>query len=66
MFVAGIDGRATYCVTAFVSNSGALVQKAVRIPNANPDRLVSLLEQYRPLEVVVETCPAWPWLFDLL
>ena len=23
-------------------------------------------QQYQPLEVVVETSPAWPWLFDRL
>ena len=66
MFVAGIDGHATYSVIAIVSNSGELVHKPARIPNADSDRLVGLLEEHRPVEVVVETCPAWPWLFDLL
>jgi len=66
MFVAGIDGHSTYSVIAIVSNSGELVHKPARIPNADSDRLVGLLEKHRPVEVVVETCPAWPWLFDLL
>jgi transposase len=66
MFVAGIDGHATYSVIAIVSRSGELVHQPARIPNSKPDRLVELLEKHRPVEVVVETCPAWPWLFDLL
>lgn len=64
MFVAGIDAHATYSVIAIVSNTGQLVQAPIRIKNTEEDRLVELLEPYRPLEVVVETSPAWPWLFD--
>ena len=66
MFVAGIDAHATYSVIAIVSNTGQLVQAPIRIKNTEEDRLVELLEPYRPLEVVVETSPAWPWLFDRL
>ncbi len=66
MFVAGIDAHATYSVIAIVSNAGQLVHGPVRIKNADADRLSDLLEPYRPLEVVVETSPAWPWLFDRL
>ena len=66
MFVAGIDAHATYSVIAIVSNTGELVHKPVRVSNADADRLDELLEPFRPLEVVVETSPAWPWLFDRL
>ena len=66
MFVAGIDAHATYSVIAIVSNTGQLVQAPIRIKNTEADRLVELLEQFRPLETVVETSPAWPWLFDRL
>jgi transposase len=66
MFVAGIDAHATYSVIAIVSNTGQLVQGPVRIKNTEEDRLDELFEPYRPLEVVVETSPAWPWLFDRL
>ena len=66
MFVAGIDAHATYSVIAIVSNTGELVHKPVRIKNSEADRLDELLEPFRPLEVVVETSPAWPWLFDRL
>ena len=66
MFVAGIDAHATYLVIAIVSNTGQLVAGPIRIKNTQEDRLDNLLRPYRPLEVVVETSPAWPWLFDRL
>ena len=66
MFVAGIDAHATYSVIAIVSNTGQLVAGPIRIKNTQEDRLNDLLQQYQPLEVVVETSPAWPWLFDRL
>ena len=66
MFVAGIDAHATYSVTCVVSKQGQLVAGPTRIKNADADQLSELLEAYRPLEVVVETSPAWPWLFDRL
>ena len=66
MFVAGIDAHATYSVIAIVSNTGELVHGPIRIKNADADQLTELLEPFRPLEVVVETSPAWPWLFDRL
>ena len=66
MFVAGIDAHATYSVTCVVSKQGQLVAGPTRIKNADADQLGELLGPYRPLEVVVETSPAWPWLFDRL
>lgn len=66
MNVAGIDAHATYVVVAIVNKAGELVQKPTRITNKEVHRLVELLSQYRPIEVVVETSPAWPWLYDLL
>ena len=45
---------------------GQLVHGPVRIKNKETDRLDELLNPFRPLEVVVETSPAWPWLFDRL
>ena len=66
MFVAGIDDHATYSVIAIVSSTGQLVHGPVRIKNADADQLTELLKPFRPLEVVVETSPAWPWLFDRL
>lgn len=67
MYVAGIDAHTTYLVCAIVSKAtGELVQKPVRIPNAKVARLLELLARYQPLEVVVETCPSWPWLYELV
>ncbi len=51
---------------AIVSNTGHLVAGPMRIKNTQHGRLDELLQPYRPLEVVVETSPAWPWLFDRL
>jgi len=66
MYVAGIDAHATYSVLTIVSNRGKRVQAPTRIPNDDAPRLLELLERHRPIEVVVETCPAWPWIHDLV
>lgn len=66
MHVAGIDAHATYLVVGVVSNAGDLVQPPRRIPNAHTDALLELLHRYQPIEAVVETSPAWPWLYELL
>ena len=66
MFVAGIDPHARYSVTCVVSNQAQLVAGPARIKNADADQLTELLEPFGPLEVVVETSQAWPWLFDRL
>ncbi|HUE95464.1 MAG TPA: IS110 family transposase [Longimicrobiaceae bacterium] len=66
MYVAGIDAHSSYLVVAIVSKDGELVGKKHRIAVRQPERLLELLEKYRPLEVVVETSSAWPWLHDLL
>lgn len=66
MYVAGIDAHTTYLVASIVSKQGERVQRPTRISNANTEELLGLLEPYRPLEAVVETCPSWPWLHDLL
>jgi transposase len=66
MHIAGIDAHATYVVVGVVNKSGDLVQKPLRIRSRDQDRLVALLEQYAPVDVVVEASPAWPWLYDLL
>lgn len=66
MFVAGIDAHTRYVVIALVSKAGDLIQRPVRIPMGNPDRLLAALAPYRPLEAVVETSSSWPWLHDVL
>jgi hypothetical protein len=53
MMVAGSDAHATYVVVAIVSNDGALIQKPLRIQNAEAARLLELLDgvdlQERPV-----------------
>ena len=66
MYVAGIDAHSTYLVVGVVSNTGKLVQPPVRIANTRTDELLELLERFEPVEAVVETSPAWPWLYELL
>jgi transposase len=66
MYVAGIDAHTSYLVVAIVSKDGELIGKKHRVAVRQPERLLALLEKYRPLEVVVETSSAWPWLYDLL
>lgn len=66
MHIAGIDAHTTYVVVAIVSKNGELVRRPTRVQNTRPEELLELLESYRPVEVVVETCPSWPWLYDLL
>lgn len=64
MYFAGIDAHATYLVVAIVSKTGELVQKATRVANAQTSKLLELFQRFQPLEAVVETSPAWPWLYD--
>jgi transposase len=65
MYVAGIDAHSSYLVVAIVSKSGELLEKR-RIRVREPERLLEMLSRYRPLEAVVETSSAWPWLHDML
>ena len=66
MNVAGIDGHASYVVVTVLSRRAKMLHSGVRIKNAEIHRLIELLDAHRPLEAVVETSPAWPWLYDLL
>lgn len=65
MYVAGIDAHTSYLVVAIVSKSGELLEKR-RVRVSEPERLIELLSKYRPLDVVVETSSAWPWIHDRL
>ena len=68
-YFAGLDAHQSRIVAAVVDQHGTVVQQA-SVPTAEPARLVATLERYHtprhPLAVVVETCPFWPWLYDLL
>ena len=68
-YYAGLDAHQAYVVAAVVDRQGTVVHQA-RVSTAEPRRLVDTLAPYHtpahPLAVVVETCPFWPWLYDLL
>jgi transposase len=65
MYIAGIDAHTRYVVVAVVDKAGQLVERR-RVWVREPQRLLEVLKPYRPLEAVVETSSAWPWLYDLL
>ena len=64
-YYAGIDAHLAYLSLAVVDKSGAVVLER-RVPTTEPCPLLEVLAPYHPLEVVVEACPFWPWLYDLL
>ena len=66
MFVAGLDAHTRYVVLVVVDTNGAKVLGPVRIRTHERERLLTVLAPYRPLDVVVETSSAWPWLYDVL
>lgn len=66
MFVAGIDAHSRYLVIAVVDSTGTRVLKPTRVRCDQPQRLLDVLAPYRPLEAVVETSSAWPWLAERL
>jgi transposase len=66
MYVAGIDAHTRYCVVVVVNRMGERVLSPTKVPTRETERLRELLAPYRPLDVVVETSPSWPWLHGLL
>lgn len=66
MYYGGIDAHAKYQIVTIVDKSGQRVVSATRVETRLPQRLRELLEPYRPLRVVVEASPFWPWIYDLL
>lgn len=66
MFVAGIDAHTRYVVVVVVNKAGERVLGPRRVKADAPERLVTVLAPYRPLEAVVETSSSWPWLDEVL
>lgn len=66
MHFGGIDVHKTYLTIAVVDNNGTLVDEWSRVPIGDGEPLLEALEGFRPLEVVVETCSFWPWIYDTL
>src|SRR5438876_190486 len=65
MYFAGLDAHLKYVTVAVLDRLGTLVLETT-VPTRERERLLAVLAPFRPLEVVVETCPFWPWLYDLL
>ncbi len=66
MYVVGIDAHTRYLVLVIVNKSGERVFGPQRVRVHERQRLLELLEPYRPLDAVVETSSTWPWLHELL
>lgn len=66
MNVAGIDAHTTYLVVVLLNRAAEKLEGPVRIALNQEGRLLELLDRAAPVEVVVETAPSWPWLYDLV
>lgn len=66
MNVCGIDTHTTYQVVVVLDSLGEVVEGPTRIANKDEGRLLEVLERNRPVEIVVETAPTWPWLYELI
>lgn len=65
MYYAGIDAHAQYLHVVVLDKHGAVVVEG-KVTTKDPAAVSVFLQRYRPLQVVVETCPFWPWLRDAL
>src|SRR5918999_5340679 len=65
MYFGGIDAHLTYLTIAVVDRAGEVVLQE-RVATAESLRVLEVMAPYRPLDVVVETCPFWPWIHDLV
>lgn len=66
MYYGGIDAHRSYLTVAIMDREGRLVHERKRVPVGDGTPILEELEGFRPLEVVVETCPFWPWIHDVL
>lgn len=66
MFVAGIDAHTRYVIVVIIDRMGERVLGPTRVQVGQPDRLLTVLAPYRPLDAVMETSSSWPWLYEVL
>lgn len=66
MYYGGIDAHRSYLTIAITDREGRLIHERKRVPVGDGTPILEELEGFRPLEVVVETCPFWPWIHDML
>src|SRR5258706_10692681 len=68
-YFVGLDAHLAYVSVAVVTRAGEPVLEQ-RFPVRAPEQLVAALQAFRTptteVHAVVETCPFWAWLFDLL
>lgn len=64
MYFASIDAHLHYLTVAVLDKSAGLIMEQT-IP-AEPGPLREAFAPYRPLRLVVETSPFWPWIYDTL
>jgi transposase len=65
MYYAGVDAHAQYLRVVVLDKEGAVVSEGT-VSTRETAAIRVHLAPYRPLQVVVETCPFWPWLRDEL
>ena len=66
MYYAGIDAHAKYLRIAVVNKAGGAVVAETTIKSRDVKGLCAFLSRFHPIEVVVETCPFWPWIQEAL
>lgn len=66
MHYVGIDAHKNYLTIAIVDNQGELVREEKRVPVGDGEPLLEALDGPRPMKAVVETCPFWPWIHDVI
>lgn len=66
MYYGGIDAHAKYLMVVVVNKLGDRVLAPTRLSTRKPDRLLEVLSPFRPLRVVMEASPFWPWIHDLV
>jgi transposase len=60
-----IDAHIRYLRITVLDKHGN-VELETTVSAEEPEQLKRALAQYRPLAAVVETCPSWPWIHDVL
>lgn len=65
MYYAGIDAHAQYLRVVVLDKDGKVVADGT-VKAQEPVAIKEFLTPFRPLRVVVETCPFWPWIRDQL
>jgi hypothetical protein len=65
MYYAGIDAHAQYLRVVVLDKEGEVVTQG-NVSTREREAIQIYLAPYRPLQVVVETCPFWPWIRDQL